>query len=74
MSLIDLLTRVRTVLRAAPTWLTAIAVGVSAFADEVPGTEPSEWAVRVVAWIGAAVAIIRQVTPVTRDQRGLLAD
>lgn len=70
--------RVRVLLGAAPTWLTTAAVVVSAFNDEIgeafPGAadEVAAVAAPVLAAIGAAIAIVRRVTPVAKDQRGLL--
>lgn len=74
------LARVRTVLTAAPTYLTALAVIISIFSEEIstllpegPAGQVSHWAVVAVGWLGAAVTIIRRVTPVIPDERGLIA-
>lgn len=70
--------KVVVVLRAAPTWLTAAAVVLTTSAEEIGGLLPDggealgQLVVRVVAWIGAAIVIIRRVTPVAPDERGLL--
>lgn len=75
-----LLARVRVVLHAAPTYLVALSAVIVIVADELASVLPAgavttvgTIAARVVAVLGAAVAIIRRVTPVVdRAQRGLL--
>lgn len=73
----DLIARARVVLRAAPTWLTAAAVILTAAAHEISTLAPSggedvvRWLVTAAAWLTSAVAIIRRVTPVPAAQRGL---
>lgn len=75
----DLLARARVVLRAAPTWLTAAAVVLTAAAHEISTVAPSggedivRWLVTAAAWLTSAVAIIRRVSPVPPAERGLLA-
>lgn len=60
------------------TYVLAAAVGVTAAADEIASAAPDggetavAWLVRVASWLAAAVAVVRQVTPVDKDQRGLL--
>lgn len=73
------LARIRVVLTAAPTYLTALAVILTIFADEItellpegPAGQLSDWVVIVTGWLTAAVNIIRRVTPVIPDERGLL--
>lgn len=75
----ELVARARVVLRAAPTYLVALSTIVSIVAEEVaavlpagPATTVGVIAVRVVAVLAAAVAIIRRVTPVVDSQHGLL--
>lgn len=76
MKLID---RARVVLTAAPTYLVGASAVVTIVADEVAKVLPAGQAttvgavtVRVVAILGAAVAIVRRVTPVVDGERGLL--
>lgn len=69
--------RIKTVARAWPTWVTAAAAVATIVADEVAKVAGAESpaavvAVRVAAWLGAAVAIIRRSTPVRREARGVL--
>lgn len=78
----DLLKRVHVVLTALPTWLTLAAVVLTTLAGEISTAWPGaaggetvvEWLIRVAAWLGAAVAIIRRVTPVTKELHGLLRE
>lgn len=69
--------RLLVILRAAPTYLTAVAVIAGILLDELPelGALPS-WLVTglagIIAIVGVAGAIIRRVTPVLRDARGIL--
>lgn len=64
--------------KTAVTYAVALAVALSAAADEIAvaapegGEDVTAWIVRAVAWIGAAVTIVRRVTPVAEAQRGLL--
>lgn len=73
------LARVRVVLTAAVTWLTAIAAVVPFIADDIAAQLPegaaeqvTKYALLAVAWLGAAVSIIRRVTPVLPQERGVL--
>ena len=73
------LARIRVVLNAAPTWIAAVSTILVIVADEVAAVLPAGQAevvgaavVRIVAWLGAAVAIIRRVRPVLDDEKGLL--
>jgi len=74
----NLVKRIRVLLTAAPTWLAGAAVIVSAFNDEIgeafPGSAEAVATVAtpVLAAIGAAIAIVRRVTPVLASERGLL--
>lgn len=67
------------VLKAAPTWLTLTAVILNILAEEIGGVLPAgsaelfgEWVIRIGAWLGAAVHLIRRLTPVLPDERGIL--
>lgn len=72
--------KVRTVLRSMLTWLTLAAVVLQIVISEVrdafgmDGTAGSVVTVlvRVAAWIGVAVAIIRRTIEVPRGERSLL--
>jgi hypothetical protein len=73
------LERAVVVLKAAPTYLVAAATIATIITEEVAEELPAgaaEWAVRiggkVVSVIAAAVLIVRRVTPVIEEQRGLL--
>lgn len=74
-----LLKRARVILTAAPTYLVAAGAVVSIVADEVSKVLPAGWqdnaaqlAGAAVGIIGAAVAIVRRVTPVLPHERGIL--
>lgn len=74
-----LLARASVVLHAAPTYLVIASSIVTLIADEVAAVLPAgqattvgALAVRVVGILGAAVGIIRRVTPVVDGDRGLL--
>lgn len=69
--------RIHTVLSAAVTWLVVLAmvltIVAAELADALGATSPVVViALRAVAAIGVAVSIIRRVTPVLPDARGLL--
>lgn len=71
--------RVKVVLSAAVTWIVLASSIVTIFAEEIAkvaaeGTAATvtRVAVRVVSILGAAVAIIRRVTPVLPEERGVL--
>jgi hypothetical protein len=74
----DFLARARVVLGAAVTYLIAAGVGLSAASAEIaevapPGWETATaWLVRGVAWLGAAVVVVRRVKEVIGPERGLL--
>lgn len=69
--------KLKVIASAAVTWLIAASVVVSAVAPQLAELFPQSaedittWAARVVAWLGAAVLIVRRVTPVPADQRGI---
>lgn len=70
--------RVKVILTALPTWLTAIAVTITALSPLIAGMFPHDAeviarvGVAVVAGLGSAIAIIRKVTPVLPSQVGVL--
>ena len=77
MNLTSVLDRVGVILRAAPTYLTAVAVIAGILLDELAAVGPvPSWLTvalgAVIVVTGVAVAIIRRVTPVIADARGLL--
>ena len=74
-----LVAKLKVILKAAPTWIITAALIVPIVADEVGKVVPAGWqdnvvsiSGRVLAILGAAAAIIRRVTPVAKDQRGIL--
>ena len=75
MKLID---RAAVVLSSAVTYITALTMGLTVAAGEISeaGPEGGEdvvaWTVRGVAWLTAAISIIRRVTPVPEVERGIL--
>lgn len=79
MSIREILARVRVVLTAAPTYITLAATLITVFAEEIGALLPEGAAASVgsavtvlLSWLGAAINIIRRVTPVLPDERGLL--
>jgi hypothetical protein len=70
-------TKIKVVLKALPTWLTGIAVAVTAVSSEISDKFPqaakgvAAVAVPVLAALAAAISIIRRVTPVLDSQVGL---
>lgn len=75
----NVIARIKVVLTAAVTWLVAASLVVTIVSSELAdvlsdGTAETVAAVslKIVAWLGAAVSIIRRVTPVLPDQVGLL--
>lgn len=72
--------RIKVLATAVNTWLVAAAliapIIISEVAQELPSDKAeafTKWGGKVVAWIGAAIAIVRRSTPVIKSQRGLLA-
>lgn len=70
--------KAKVVLTAAVTWLIALEAALIVLSDELAKAIPVPWADRVTAWvliaigvIGTAIAIIRRVTPVLPDERGI---
>ncbi|HEU5085679.1 MAG TPA: hypothetical protein VFU14_20225 [Acidimicrobiales bacterium] len=74
----DALARVRVVAASAVTWLVAAASAVTIVREEIVAAFPeaaepvAAVAVPLLAGLGAAVAIIRRVTPVVPSERGVL--
>jgi len=73
----EFIDRVKVIARTAVTWLVFASVLLTAIAGELadllPGNpEVTTFIMRVVAWITAAITIIRRVTPVAPDERGVL--
>lgn len=76
----NLLKRARVILTAAPTYLVAAGAVVSVVSQEVAKVLPSGWQDNALqiggaigGIIGAAVAIVRRVTPVLdKAERGIL--
>lgn len=68
------LTRLRVLLTAAPTWITAAAAVVQILVEELGDEIPAVAAAgtRVLAVLVAALAIVRRVSPVLKAERGLL--
>ena len=73
------ITRARVLLKAAPTYLVVAAVVVSTVTNEIADALPGDASTaivkiggKIVAAIGAAVAIVRKVAPVLDSQKGLL--
>lgn len=71
--------RLRVILTAAVTWLLVAQAALVAFADQIGPFLPTPWADRVNAFIVSAIAVvvaviavIRRVTPVLPDERGIL--
>jgi len=69
--------RAKTVARAAVTWLVLASTILTVAAEEiakVAGTDSPVvvLALRAVSWLGVAVMILRRVTPVLPDARGIL--
>lgn len=72
------LDRVKVIATSAVTWLTLAAAAIPRIADEIADEVPTQYADDVVRWGGsaagwllAAVAIIRIVTPVAKNLRGI---
>lgn len=74
----NLIARIRVLLTAAPTWITAFSTIVVAFSDEISAAFPASneevarWSLIVLAALTAAGNIVRRVTPVLAGERGLL--
>jgi hypothetical protein len=78
----DLIRRLVVLLRAAPTWLVAAAVIVTIIAERVAellpwipdgtATATAAWLFTLAGALTAAAAVVRRVTPVLTEARGLL--
>ena len=71
------LQRIKTVAKAAVTWLVIGGAVLSIVASELAGALGADhvavqYATTAATALGVALAIIRQVTPVLPDQRGIL--
>lgn len=72
-----MIARLKVIASAAVTWLIAASVLVSAAAPQIAELFPTRaedittWAARVVGWLAAAVLVIRRVSPVPADERGV---
>lgn len=69
--------RLRVILTAAVTWLVAIAAVLAIVAEEIADAFGADfpalvWIARVAVVIGVAIAIIRRVTPVLPEARGVV--
>jgi hypothetical protein len=75
-----LLARLRVLATAAPTYLVAVAAILPLIASDLAEVMPGQaetitsGVLIVVGWLGAAIAIIRRVTPVAKAERGLLSE
>jgi hypothetical protein len=75
--MIEVVDRITTVAKAAVTWLVALAGVLTIVAEELTtalGADSAAvaWIVRIVAWLGIAITIIRRSTPVLPAARGIL--
>lgn len=74
----DFIRRAIVVLGAVNTYLIAAGMGLQIAANEIAEAAPEgsqtagAWAVRVLAWLATAVAVIRRVTEVAKYEQGLL--
>lgn len=75
----NLIARIKVLFNAAPTYLAAAGVIIALLADEIGKLAPSGWqdnAVQILgvlaAIVASATAIVRRVTPVAPEQRGLI--
>ena len=75
----DIIAKIRVISKAAVTLLTLIMGLLVTLSEQIAEVFPGDtgenigmWLIRAVAWLGAAIAIIRRVSPVEADQRGIL--
>ena len=75
----NLIARIKVVLAAAVTWIVVASTVVTLASDEIAEVLPAgdaetvgAVAAKIVAVLGAAVAIIRRVQPVIESERGIL--
>lgn len=73
-----LMAKVKVVLTALPTYMTAAAVIITIAANQLAELLPDktagivQWSATIVGFLTAAIAVIRKVTPVLPSQTGLL--
>lgn len=67
----DVITKVRVVLTSAVTVITALAVAATQVAEAAEVPVVGDTAGQIGAFLLAVIAIIRRVTPVAQDERGL---
>ncbi len=68
------MSKLRTLVDAAPTWIAFAIVAVTAVLGylETEGLETwAAYAATLLVWLGGAAAIVRRVTPVAKTERGL---
>ena len=77
--LMKLWSRIVVILKAAPTYLVLASTVLTVIADELAKILPTPWADRITAAVitvtavfASIVAIIRRVTPVLPEERGIL--
>jgi hydrogenase/urease accessory protein HupE len=70
MQLAALLARIKTLSTTFVTYAIMASTALTIVSEELPSAAGT--IAKVVAWIGAAVAIARRVTPVVTEDRGLL--
>lgn len=75
----DLAAKIKVIAQASVTVLTLVMAVLITVADQIGDVLPNStgeaiatWLIRIVAWIAGAVSIIRRVTPVDEDERGIL--
>ena len=64
----------KVVLTAAPTWIGFAVLVLTGALEALPDGFPevAEWIGRIIVWLGGAAAIINRVTPVAKDERGVV--
>lgn len=74
-----MLTRIKVVLKALPTYLVAASTAIAIFSEEIVNVLPdaisgdvAQATLVVIAWLTAAINIIRRVEPVIPERIGLL--
>ena len=75
----EFVAKLRVIFTAAVTYLTLGVTIVTIFAEEIAAMLPvgaaedlTQWALIAVGWLTAAITIIRRVSPVLPDERGIL--
>lgn len=72
-TVVGMIERIRTIATAAVTWLTVAGAVAAVAVDELAAwPAAADIASRVAIVVATATAIIRRVTPVPADQRGLV--